>query len=147
MTTWRWELYKNGELEIVKYQTDDEFGRYGQLFMFSKVIPKEHKKAVKKGTWDSYGFHYSVDKDNFLVRYYRTKDNESIDLPENVRFAPRLGRCGGQYVILTCPICGGTRRILFSNYRSLVRNGRTPKTCSPACARELRRRRHKTTQN
>ena len=64
----------------------------------------------------------------------------SDDLPPGVRLDPRLGLLGGQYVILTCAICGREVRHLLSWYRARLKRGAPPKTCSQACGREYRRR-------
>ena len=65
----------------------------------------------------------------------------SDDLPPGVRLDPRRGLHGGQYVILTCVICGREVRHPLSWYRARLKRGGEPKTCSQACAAELRRRR------
>jgi len=63
-----------------------------------------------------------------------------LDLPPWVRLDPRLGLHGGQYVILTCVICGREVRHPLPWYRAMLRRGVAPKTCSQACGAVLRRR-------
>ena len=64
-----------------------------------------------------------------------------LDLPPGVRLDPRLGLHGGQYVILTCAICGREVRHPLPWYRARLKRGGEPKTCSRACGAVLRRRR------
>ena len=66
---------------------------------------------------------------------------EDIDLPPGVRLDPRRGKMGGQYVFVTCPVCGRKRRYVLSWWRSQARCGNAPRTCSQACGAVLRRRR------
>ncbi len=65
----------------------------------------------------------------------------SDDLPPGARPDPRLGLHGGQYVILTCAICGREVRYPLSWYRAQLKRGGEPRTCSRACGGEYRRRR------
>jgi len=65
----------------------------------------------------------------------------SDDLPPGVRLDPRLGLHGGQYVILTCAICGREVRHPLPWYRDRLSRGVAPRTCSQACGTVLRRRR------
>jgi RNase P subunit RPR2 len=64
---------------------------------------------------------------------------ENIDLPQGVRLDPRRGPYGGQYVIVTCPVCGEERRYRASTYLSRQEYGREPKSCSRACGQMWRR--------
>jgi len=64
---------------------------------------------------------------------------ENIDLPQGVRLDPRRGKMGGQYVFVACPVCGRKRRYVLSWYRSQLRRGNAPRTCSRECAGALRR--------
>jgi RNase P subunit RPR2 len=65
----------------------------------------------------------------------------SDDLPPGARPDPRLGLHGGQYVIITCAICGREVRLNLPRYRFQLKRGVAPKTCSRACGGEYRRRR------
>ena len=65
----------------------------------------------------------------------------SDDLPPGARPDPRLGLHGGQYVFLTCEACGREFRLLLSRVRHQMRCDIVQRTCSRACAEELRRRR------
>ena len=67
--------------------------------------------------------------------------SDDITLPPGVRLDPRLGLHGGQYVILTCVICGREVRHPLPWYRAMLRRGVAPRTCSQACGGEYRRRR------
>ena len=67
--------------------------------------------------------------------------SDDITLPPEVRLDPRLGPHGGQYVILTCVICGREVRCPLPWYRGRLKRGVPPKTCSRACGGEYRRRR------
>ena len=67
--------------------------------------------------------------------------SDDITLPPGARLDPRLGLHGGQYVILTCVICGREFRLLLSRVRHRMRHDIVQQTCSRACAEELRRRR------
>ena len=66
--------------------------------------------------------------------------SDDITLPPGARLDPRLGLHGGQYVILTCVICGREVRCPLSWYRARLARGVPPKTCSQACGGEYRRR-------
>jgi len=66
--------------------------------------------------------------------------SDDITLPPGVRLDPRLGLHGGQYVILTCVICGREVRHPLPWYRDRLKRGVPPKTCSQACGGEYRRR-------
>lgn len=63
-----------------------------------------------------------------------------LDLPPGVRLDPRRGLHGGQYVILTCVICGREVRYPLPWYRARLKRGVPPKTCSTKCGGEYRRR-------
>ena len=67
--------------------------------------------------------------------------SDDITLPPGARLDPRPGLHGGQYVILTCAICGREVRHPLSWYRARLKRGGEPKTCSRACGGEYRRRR------
>jgi len=67
--------------------------------------------------------------------------SDDITLPPGARLDPRLGLHGGQYVIITCAICGREFRLLLSQVRHQMRRDIVQQTCSLACAAELRRRR------
>jgi len=67
--------------------------------------------------------------------------NDDITLPPGARLDPRRGLHGGQYVILTCVICGREGRYPLPWYRARLKRGVPPKTCSHACGEEYRRRR------
>ncbi len=67
--------------------------------------------------------------------------SDDLILPPEVRLDPRLGPQGGQYVILTCVICGREVRLTLPKYRSQLKRGVAPKTCSRACGGVYRRRR------
>jgi RNase P subunit RPR2 len=67
--------------------------------------------------------------------------SDDLVLPPGVRLDPRLGALGGQYVILTCVICGREVRHSLSWYRARLSRGVAPRTCSQACGAVLRRRR------
>jgi len=69
MSTWRWERFENGVLKNVEFQNDDKHGTHGQVFMFSSVVPVEHREAAKKGEWNRDGFTYSIGNDHYLIRY------------------------------------------------------------------------------
>ena len=66
--------------------------------------------------------------------------SDDLILPPEVRLDPRLGKLGGQYVILTCVICGREVRLPLPRYRARLKRGVPPKTCSRACAGAYRRR-------
>jgi len=63
-----------------------------------------------------------------------------LRLPAHIREDPRRGQRGGQYVILTCAICGREVRGPLPWYRARLKRGVPPKTCSTKCGREYRRR-------
>lgn len=63
-----------------------------------------------------------------------------LDLPPGVRLDPRRGRGGGQYVILTCPVCGREIRCLLSRYLAMKRQGRVLRACSLTCSSIMRRK-------
>ena len=65
---------------------------------------------------------------------------ENIDLPQGVRLDPRRGKMGGQYVFVACPVCGRKRRYVLSWYRSQLRWGNAPRTCSRECAGIMRQK-------
>ena len=65
---------------------------------------------------------------------------ENIDLPQGVRLDPRRGKMGGQYVFVACPVCGRKRRYVLSWYRSQLRRGNAPRTCSRECAGIMRQK-------
>ena len=67
--------------------------------------------------------------------------SDDITLPPGARLDPRLGKLGGQYVFLTCEVCGRELRLLLSQVRHQMRRDIVQQTCSRACAAELRRRR------
>ena len=67
--------------------------------------------------------------------------SDDLILPPGARLDPRLGLHGGQYVILTCVICGREFRLPLSRVRYQIRCDIVQRTCSLACAAELRRRR------
>jgi hypothetical protein len=67
--------------------------------------------------------------------------SDDLILPPGVRLDPRRGPHGGQYVILTCVICGREVRLNLPKYRCQLKRGVAPKTCSRACGGEYRRRR------
>ena len=67
--------------------------------------------------------------------------SDDITLPPGARLDPRRGQRGGQYVILTCVICGREVRLNLPRYRFQLKRGVAPKTCSRACGAVLRRRR------
>ena len=66
--------------------------------------------------------------------------SDDITLPPGARLDPRLGLHGGQYVILTCAICGREARHPLPWYRARLKRGGEPKTCSLKCGAEFRRR-------
>jgi len=66
--------------------------------------------------------------------------SDDITLPPGARLDPRLGLHGGQYVTLTCVICGREVRHSLPWYRARLRRGVAPRTCSQACGAVLRRR-------
>jgi RNase P subunit RPR2 len=72
--------------------------------------------------------------------------SDDIILPPEARLDPRLGKLGGQYVILTCVICGREVRHPLGWYRARLARGVQPKTCSRACGGEYRRRQRDTAQ-
>jgi len=63
-----------------------------------------------------------------------------LDLPPWVRLDPRRGRGGGQYVRVTCPVCGREVRCLLSRYLSMKRQGRVLRACSSTCSGIMRRK-------
>ena len=63
-----------------------------------------------------------------------------LDLPPGVRLDPRRGRCGGQYVLVACPVCGREVRCLLSRYLSMKRQGRVLRACSSTCSGIMRRK-------
>ena len=65
--------------------------------------------------------------------------SDDITLPPGVRLDPRRGRCGGQYVLVACPVCGREARYLLSRYLAQMRHGRPPRTCSIECSGIMRR--------
>ena len=67
--------------------------------------------------------------------------SDDLILPPEARLDPRRGLHGGQYVILTCAICGREVRCPLPWYRARLKRGVPPKTCSQACGREYRWRR------
>ena len=67
--------------------------------------------------------------------------SDDITLPPGARLDPRLGLHGGQYVIITCAICGREFRLLLSRVRHQMRCDIVQRACPCACAAELRRRR------
>ena len=67
--------------------------------------------------------------------------SDDITLPPEARLDPRRGLHGGQYVILTCVICGREVRLNLPRYRFQLKRGVAPKSCSRACGAVLRRRR------
>ena len=67
--------------------------------------------------------------------------SDDLILPPEARLDPRRGLHGGQYVILTCVICGREVRYPLSWYRARLKRGVAPKTCSRACGGEYRWRR------
>ncbi len=67
--------------------------------------------------------------------------SDDLILPPEARLDPRRGLHGGQYVILTCAICGREVRYPLPWYRARLKRGVAPKTCSRACGAVLRRRR------
>ena len=67
--------------------------------------------------------------------------SDDLILPPEARLDPRLGKLGGQYVILTCVICGREVRLNLPRYRARLKRGVPPKSCSRACGAVLRRRR------
>jgi len=66
--------------------------------------------------------------------------SDDIILPPEARLDPRRGQRGGWYVILTCVICGREVRCPLPWYRTRLKRGVPPKTCSTKCGREYRRR-------
>ena len=66
--------------------------------------------------------------------------SDDITLPPGARLDPRLGPHGGQYVILTCVICGREVRCPLSWSRARLARGVPPKTCPQACGGGYRRR-------
>lgn len=67
--------------------------------------------------------------------------SDDLILPPEARLDPRRGLHGGQYVILTCVICGREVRCPLPWYRARLKRGVPPKSCSWACGAVLRRRR------
>ena len=67
--------------------------------------------------------------------------SDDLILPPEARLDPRLGPRGGQYVIVTCVICGREVRHPLPWYRARLKRGGEPKTCSWACGGVYRRRR------
>ena len=67
--------------------------------------------------------------------------SDDIILPPEARLDPRRGRHGGQYVFLTCEVCGREFRLPLSQVRHQMRCDIVQRACSCACAAELRRRR------
>ena len=67
--------------------------------------------------------------------------SDDLILPPEARLDPRPGKLGGQYVFLTCVICGREVRLNLPRYRARLARGVPPKTCSRACGGEYRRRR------
>ena len=67
--------------------------------------------------------------------------SEERTLPPEARLDPRRGLYGGQYVIVTCVICGREVRLNLPRYRARLARGAPPKSCSRACGAVLRRRR------
>ena len=59
--------------------------------------------------------------------------SDDLVLPPGVRLDPRRGLHGGQYVTLTCEICGREVRLNLPRYRFQLKRGVAPKTCSRAC--------------
>ena len=70
-----------------------------------------------------------------------TEEVDNVDdLPPSVRLDPRRGVYGGQFVLVTCPICGRKRRYYLSWYRGQLRRPEgAPRACSRECGRALRR--------
>ena len=54
--------------------------------------------------------------------------SDDIILPPEARLDPRRGLHGGQYVILTCAICGREVRYPLPWYRARLKRGGEPKT-------------------
>jgi hypothetical protein len=67
--------------------------------------------------------------------------SDDITLPPGARLDPRPGKLGAQYVFLTCEVCGREFRLPLSQVRHQMRCDIVQRTCSYACAAELRRRR------
>lgn len=67
--------------------------------------------------------------------------SDDLILPPEARLDPRRGLHGGQYVIITCAICGREVRHPLPWYRARLKRGVPPRTCSQACGAVLRRRR------
>ena len=73
-----------------------------------------------------------------VVKMVRVIDDST--LPPRARLDPRRGPYGGQYVIVTCPVCGRERRYYLSWYRGQLRRPEgAPRACSRECSRALRR--------
>ena len=70
--------------------------------------------------------------------------SDDLILPPEARLDPRRGPRGGQYVSVTCGICGREVRHPLPWYRALLKRGGEPKTCSRVCGGEYRRQRKET---